>query len=677
MGRLFEPNDFEPGAGLVAVVGHSLWENRWGGGDVLGTELELNGVAHTIVGVMDRSYRDPEPVESGPIVQVWVPARENDPEHDRGDFSFRVIGRLASGTSVEAAQRQLTAIGARLAEAYPDPNRMDGNALDFALHPLKQTTIGAARDRLLMLLGASALLLLLACANVASLFLTRGSARIVELSIRSTLGASRGRIARQLLTESIAIAAIGGALGALLGGVGMRAFVAVAPGEIPRLWETTFDLRIAAFVFAATGLTGVAFGSLPALRSSRLAASAMRETRATMSRRSLRAQTALISIEVALALVLVTGSALLLRSFVRLMHVDPGFDPDGVLAVDVRPPAAAKTEDLRRLFYDQLADRMRAIAGVRYAALSYSLPGAPGGSFSRVTPEGPPNPELARRFVRNNPVTHDWFAALAIPLRSGRLFTGDQRAGAPSGIVINEAAARAFFPGEDSPVGRRLKLGAPDADEPMLDVIGVVGDIRHGLGTDPEPEIFLPLGQQATFRMMLTIKLHDGVAPPIEAIHAAVREVGPDVPIDLVSTMHDRLASTTAQARFLTSLVTAFAALALLLAVVGTYATASYAVSRRLTEVGIRMALGARPASVFLLVVLSNAAAAGLGVIMGLALTLFLSRYLEAYVFGITAQDPATVVLACALISAAATLAAIGPATRAARLDPNEVLRAG
>jgi ABC-type antimicrobial peptide transport system permease subunit len=211
----------------------------------------------------------------------------------------------------------------------------------------------------------------------------------------------------------------------------------------------------------------------------------------------------------------------------------------------------------------------------------------------------------------------------------------------------------------------------------MLEVVGVVGDVRHSLGTDPEPEIFLPYSQQGTFRMMLAVKLHDGVAPPIQAIRAAVREVGPDVPIDLISTMSDRMAATTSEARFLTSLVTAFAALALLLAIVGTYATVSYAVSRRLTEVGIRMALGARPGSVFRLVVLSNAAAALLGVITGLVLTLFLSRYLEAYVFGITAQDPATVILACALITAAATLAAIGPATRAARVHPNDVLRPG
>ncbi|MFW6078984.1 MAG: ADOP family duplicated permease [Gemmatimonadota bacterium] len=676
-GRLLQDADFEPGAPRVVVVSHGAWRSWWGGGDVVGESIELDGVPHTVVGVMDRSYRDPRPVEPDPARTVWVPARAGEPGHARSDFTFQAIGRLRPDVSTEAAERQLAAIGARLSEAFPGTARLGGEGMQFWLASLMEETVGDARQRLLLLLGAATLLLLLACGNVANLFLARGSARTTELAVRSALGASRRRIVRQLTTESVVIAGIGGVAGAGLGAGLLRGFVALAPAGIPRLWEVGFDVRTAAFALGATAFTGLAFGLIPAIRAARRPALAARHGRSGTSRHGLRAHAALVSLEVALALVLAAGSALLLRSFAHLIDVDPGFDADDVTLVDVRPPTTAASDlELRTAFYRELVERANALPGVRGAALALTAPGS-GGSYNQVTPEGASSRDDGQRYYRFNAVTPGWFAALDIPVRAGQTFTGDETRDGRQVVVINEAAARTFFPEDDSPVGRRLKLAGPDSDAPLHDVVGVVGDVRQrGLGQAAEPEIYIPHVQSAYSRMTLALELDDAGSPPIAAIRSTIDEIAPNVPIDRIVPLRERLVASTAEARFLTSIVTAFGALALLLAVVGSYATARYAVSRRVREMAIRMALGAGPQTVFGRVLLRTGTAAGVGILVGLGLTLALSRVLESYVFGITAHDPATIALACAVIGGAAIIASAGPAARAARVDPNEVLRA-
>jgi predicted permease len=357
--------------------------------------------------------------------------------------------------------------------------------------------------------------------------------------------------------------------------------------------------------------------------------------------------------------------------------VPPGFEPEGVVVVNVRPPALKLSIAQRRQFYLDLLERLRAVPGVKSAAAAGHAPGVNGGMFSTVTPEDDSAPAHASSFYRTNPVTPDWFAALGIPFIRGDNFTGTESSAATGVVILNRAAATAFFPGDNSPIGRRLKFGRPDNNAPLHVVIGVVGDVRQrGPGVEPEPEIFLSYAQRDMSRMVLALKLDAGVVPPLAAIRAAIADVARDLPIDDITTLQEQLSGTTAEARFLASLVTAFALLALVLAAVGTYATASYAVACRFREVGIRLALGARPLAVFRTVLLRHSLITLLGIAAGLLLTFWLARFLEGYLFGITVHDPLTVALAGSVIAAAAILAAVGPAARAARVDPNHVLRA-
>jgi predicted permease len=678
VGRPFAPADYGAGADRVAIVSYGLWQRRWGGRlDALGRSVRLDGVAHTLVGVMDRGFRDPAPIESGTPTGMWVPARHGDPAlADRGHYAFQLLGRLAPGASLDAARDELAAAGARLSEAYPGDNRFGENALAFELTALADATVGDVRGRLLLLLGAVILLLTLACANVANLFLANGTTRQQELAVRSALGASSGRLVRQLLLESSATAALAGILGAVLGAAGIRAFLAAAPEETPRLHEVALDARVFLVVMGVTGVTALAFGALPALRASRAALRDASAARVTASRPALRAQSVLVATEVALSLVLVAGSALLLGSFVRLLRVEPGFDASDVVIADVRPPASAEDPDRQRVFYETLRERAAALPGVAHAALAYSPPGVRGGAYTRVAVEGRPAADFADEFFRINPVAGGFFEAVDIPVRAGRVFAPDVRGDEPPVIVLNEAAARRFFPAVDLPVGRRVTL-SPEPGAPMREVIGVVGDVRQrGPAEDAEPQIYVPYVQEHLPRLSLLVEQRPDVVFSVGAFRQLVREIAPDVPVDRVEPLQDRYRAGAAQTRFLASLLVVFAALGLLLAAVGTYATANYAVSRRIREVGVRRALGAPATKVFRLVLARALGVTGIGMAAGVALTLALSRFLEGYVFGITARDPATVALACTVIAASATLASVGPALRAARVDPNRVLRA-
>jgi predicted permease len=689
MGRPFNDQDRAAGAARVAIVSHELWRRRWTASPaVLGASVRLNGTPYTIVGVMAPAFRDPEPIESGAVTGMWVPVRAGDFK-DRDDFTFRVLGRLSDKASLETARQELSQAGRRLAADHPE-NRVDGADLDFILHPLHQATVAGARDRILLLLGAVGLLLTLACANAASLFLARGVARSPELAMRSALGASRSQLALQLFGETLLTAAIAGVIGGFLGAVGLRAFVAAAPSGVPRLHELGLDLRALVAVGGLTGLTALMFGIVPALRGARAASpTAAANARLTASRSTQRLQSILVAVEVAISLVLVTSAGLLLASVRHLLNVPPGFDAANVLVVDLRPPFTARTNAATRDFHAALLERAAATPGVARAALAFAAPGTPGGAWMRVTPDNAISPlrgsEPGRapaygavapgpNFFSFNAVSTEFFAVLDIPLRAGRLFNVS-----PQGsyeVVLSESAARRFFPGDEHPIGRRLILGTPGADVPIREVVGIVGDIRQrGPATEIEPQTYLPYQQRDVGRMSLLLEPDPGLLLSADAIRRLVRGVAPDVPVDRIEPLATRYAATRAETRLLAALLTAFAAIGLILAAVGTYATVSHTFSRRVREMAIRLALGADEAGVFRLVLSRAFTVAAAGIAAGFLLTLLLSRFLEGQLHGVTARDPLTSLAATGAIVAAVALAALGPALRAARVDPNKVLR--
>jgi predicted permease len=675
LGRAFDPSDHRSGAEPVALLSHVQWQRQWDGSRaVLGSKVLLDGEPVTVVGVMSPRFRDPAPVEARVQTSVWMPIRDGDPQlADRGDFHIAALARLAPGVDRAAAGAELGRIAAAIAQAYPDAATMQGHGLGMELHPLRELTVGKlARQRLLLVLGASLLLLVLVWVNAANLLLSRGDARQPELFVRSALGASRGRLVRQLLVESLALATSGGMLGLLLGALALRAFVALAPNEVPRLHEIALDWRAVAFAVVATLVTAVAFGALPALRGARSSAGA----RVTASRHSVRTQSLLVAAEVALALVLVAGSALLLDSFRRLLRVDPGFSTEDLLLVEVRAPVPGREVDRQRRFYGELLERASALPGVRLAGLSYHVPGGRGGSWGRITIEGAQPDGLDREFVRINPQQGRYLATIGVPVVEGTTFRGDEDESSPPVVVLNQAAAARFFPDGTSAVGRRLAFGSPEEGADLRTVIGVVGDTRQvGLAADPEPEVHVPYSQSHVPRLLLTLRLAPGLEPPVDELRGLLAEIAPGVPIDTVRPVEELLAESIEEQKFLAFLVSGFGAFALALATAGSYATASYAAARRRRELAIRQALGARSGSLLRRAVLGTGLVAGAGALAGLAATAALSRWLEAYLFEISAVEPRILALVTALLVGAAVLAAFAPARRASSVDPVQVLR--
>lgn len=693
-GRPFVASDYTAGAARVAIVSAGVALRRWGGAAAaLDRDIGLDGALYRVVGVMAESFRDPAPIESGAVTAVWLPARDGDGAFAHRDaYWFRLIGRMAPGVSREDAARDLSAAGRRLARAHPAENTVDGDSLDFVVHPLHEATVGGARGRLLLLLGAVMLLLVLACANVASLAVARGIARAPELAVRRALGATGARLAVQLFAENLWTAALAGVLGGLLGFGGLRLFLAAAPAGTPRLHEVGLDARVFLSVAALTLLVGLVFGILPAVRSARATAATTPAARTTTSRHTQRLEFALVAIEVAIAFVLVTASALLLNSIARTLRVHPGFDGEDVLVVDVRPPHTARDIAAEERFHRALLEGARALPGVAAAGMMYTAPGLTGGGWTQVTVD-PERATAARGersrapayggtpgddFFRINPVFGDALDVLDIQLRAGRRLTGTEGAGDAPVVVLNEAAARRFFPDDPEPIGRRLALGTPGSDAPMREVVGIVGDVlQRGPAHAPDPQLYLPYGQRPVARLTLLLELRPGAAVSAETVRRMVDEVAPDVPVDLVAPLRERYAAASADAAFLAFLLSALAAIGLALAAVGTLATVSHAVSLRVRELGIRAALGARTGNAVWLVLSLALRTAGAGIAAGAAVTLAGGRVLEAHVFGIGPRDPATLLASAALIVACAVLASLAPALRAARVDPNEVLRSG
>ncbi len=667
VGRLLAAGDDEPGQDVV-VISEEIWKSRFGGNpSVVGTSVILDGKSHMIVGVLAAKLAYP------PDTRLWIPLVLSPEDRAlRAIHDFGVLARLKKNVSVESARTQMNAIATRLAAQYPADNKGWG----AAVLPFHEDLVGDVRPALLVLLGAVGFVLLIACANVANLVLARTIARRKEIAVRAALGAGRARIVRPILAVTIVLAVAGGALGLLLAGLGVRLIVAFLGDQMPRVTDIRVDLPVLAFTFGLAVLTGVLAGLLPAWRLSHANPNdALKQGgRSDADAGNPVLRHTLVAAEVALALVLMLGAGLLVRSLGRLQSVDPGFEPKNVLHARLSLPDGKYPENARAAFLERALERLRALPGVEAAGAMNTLPLTDGGSTQPVAIDGHPavalseQPEVAVRVL--SPGT---LQTLRFRLVEGRDLSAADRADAPGAVLISETMAKRFWPGE-SAVGKRLTLSF--SPEKKREVVGVVADVKlRGLAkTEPISALYAPHAQMPWGWMALLVRTVQDPASATSAVRAAVRAMDPDLPIVEIGTMEEHLGETLSHPRFNMLLLAVFAALALALSALGIYSVLSYAVRRRTREIGIRMALGANRHDVLRLIVLQGMRPAFIGLLVGLAGALALGRVLSSLVFGIRATDPATFAAAGALLGLVALAACAVPAWRASRVHPTEAL---
>jgi putative ABC transport system permease protein len=595
----------------------------------------------------------------------------------RGSYYLAVVARLAPGRALEEAMAEVQGLGARISRQFPE----SATGVGLAVFPLHDATVGDVRPALLVLLGAVGFVLLIACANVANLLLARAASREGEIAVRIALGAGRGRLVRQLLTESVVLALLGAVVGLLLAYWGAHLLVAMQPRGVPRLDAVQVDGTVAAFTFGVALLTGLLFGLVPALQATRngLAGTLKDGGRGAVGKRgAARMRGGLVVAEMALAVMLLAGAGLLIRSFSLLSRVDPGFQPERVLAFRVSLPEAQYDDDARvEAFFSRLEERLETLPGVSAAGGVMALPLTGTDMQLSFDVEGRPPAQPGQEPVLQVRVaTHDYFRALGIPLVRGRMLTAQDRAGALPAVLLSEEAVRRYFPGED-PLGKRITLGWRRGSGSVGgEVVGIVGDVRQlGLDEDFPPEIYLPARQVAMGSLEMVVRTTGDPLALAAAVRREVAALDPNVPVEQVRTMEEIVSQSVSQPRFYMLLLGTFAAVALVLAAVGIFGVMSYAVVQRTREIGIRMALGADPARVLREVVAGGVGLAGVGVAVGTVLALAVTRVLSSLLFGITATDPATYLGAMAVLGGAALVSSYVPARRATRVDPMVALR--
>ncbi|HEX8072781.1 MAG TPA: ABC transporter permease [Pyrinomonadaceae bacterium] len=669
-GRALNAEDQTPGHEPVVVLSYGLWQRRFGGDpNAVGGRVMLGGKSTAVVGVMPPGFDFPAQSE------LWTPLQLDAAAERRDNRYLQVVGRLKPGATIAQAQSQLDTINARLAQSFRETNTGWG----VQLTNLRESLVGSVRASLLVLLGAVGLVLLIACANVANLLLARATARQRELAVRTALGASRGRVVRQLLTESLLLSVVGGALGLLLSVWLTDLLVAVSPAGSPRFEEIRPDARVFVFTCAVTVLTGLVFGLVPALQASRLDLNdALKEggRGGAESARRNRVRALLMTAEIALSFMLLAGAGLLVRSFVRLRETRPGFNPDGVLTMRLSlPPGKYAQGEPRAQLYRQVCERVAALPGVTAAGAVLTMPlggdtFSVGRSFIRegrpMTPEESAN---AAYYV----ATPGYFRALEIPVLAGRGFNEQDTAQAPMVVLVNETMARKFWPGE-SPVGKRITIWR---DEKFArEVVGVVGDTRPALDTPAGAQMYVPYAQDATWgSLTLVVRAQGDPAALAAAARNEVRAFDKTFPVYNVKTMAEVAAASAAQRRASMLLLSAFAGVALLLAVIGIYGVTAYYVTQRTHEIGVRMALGAQTGDVLRLVLGQGLRLTLAGIGVGLFAALALTRLLASLLYEVSATDPLAFAAGALLLGAVALLACYIPARRATKVDPMVALR--
>ncbi len=682
LGRGFSAEDGKEGAEKVVLLSHGLWRRRFGGDPaVVGRVINAGGRPRTVIGVMPAGVRFPDaPLDFlNQRGELWVPySWEQARAEDRGDQYLGVIARLRPGTGIEQARADLDAIAARFRRQFPD--RYAGSfRWRLVAVPLRDQMVGDVRPALLILLGAVALVLLIACVNVANLLLTRGAVRQRELAMRGALGAGRGRLVRQLLTESTLLSLAGGALGVLLAWWGVRVLVRLDPGDIPRLDGVRIDGAVLAFSLGVSALTGLVFGLAPALRQSRfdLRGALQSGGRGTTGdRRHRRFRNALVMAEVAMAFVVLVQAGLLVRSFAALQRVDPGFHGEGVLSMRISLPRS-KYDSPEKLtaFHRDLQSRVATIPGVRQASAVYPVPmsgeGWSGSFIVEGQPVPPGQPEPHAEYAVAMP---GYFRTMGIGLRAGREFTGHDDAGAPEVVIVDELLARRYWPGRPA-VGKRINVIGRD-EGVWATVVGVAAHVRNaGPQEEGEPQIYLPYLQRPQGPLFVVARAAGEPAALAPALRRAVRAVDPDQPIADLQTMRQRMDAAVARQRFNMLLLSLFAAVALVLAVVGLYGMMAGLVSQRVNEIGIRLALGGRPLDALRLILGEGVLIVLAGLIVGLAGAAALSRMVAGLLFSTAATDPLTYGAIAALVMLVALAASYVPARRATRIDPLAALR--
>jgi putative ABC transport system permease protein len=687
LGRKFD----DPGAPDGAILSHHFWKRRMGGDpDIVGKSISLSGggvaMAIPIIGVMPEDFTFPYGSMLGisgftrsQVVDMWWPiSRERDSRlvdatgaPNRGIHYFGVVGRMRDGASLARARADLEAIAAQREADYPDTNAGWG----VTVRPLHEQTVGSVRPALLILLGGVGVVLLITCINVANVLLARAAGRGRDLAVRSALGATTTRLVQQSLTESLLLSVTGGLVGLGVMAWAIKGILALAPATLPRISEVTPGTPVVIFALAISVITGLAVGLIPAISAARShAQDSLRDgVRTTTSRSRRRARTVLIVAEVALAMTLTVGSGLLLRSFVRVLNVDPGFNAEHLLTMQIAVPAQHSTIEARLAFYDQLEETLKALPGVTAVGGTTRLPLGSTNVTSLIEIEGRPSMTRAELpEVEMRRAVFDYFSAMQIPVLRGRTFTRDDHANAPTVVVVNATLASRLFPNED-PVGKRMRFAS--ANQPWMTIVGVIGDIRHAsLEEVPRPEFYITYRQGPPVGPFLAVRTSGDPAALSSAVRQAVRNLGADPPRD-IRTMEAIRSASVASRRFVLLLVGAFGVLALALAALGVFGVITLIAAERTTEVGIRLALGSTPSQVLQLLLGHAVKLSAAGIVIGGGVALALTPLLKSQLFAVTPLDPLTYLMVGLVLLSTAVAGAYLPARRAMSVDPVQALR--
>lgn len=683
-GAVFTVDQNQPGRDDVVILSHGLWARRFGSDrNLLGQRVMLDGRNRTVVGIMPAGFQFPHSsFRFAEPADIWLPLVFT-PEQitqRQGRYNLNVLARLKNGVTLEQARSDMESLGGRLEQqhsGYRGPNGEDGG-WRVTVEQLKEQVVGSSRRPLLLLLGVVGLVLLIACANVVSLSLARSAGRRQEIAVRSAIGASRRRLVAQSMTESLLLALIGGFAGLLLAIWGTELLVALGPSNIPRVSEISVDNRVLLFTMVVTLLTTILSGLIPALRLSKPdLVEAMKETRpGTTSRKGHRLGSLIVSAEIAVAVLVIVSAGLMIRSFWQLLQVEPGFNVDNLLAVELSLPQS-KYPDGHPVagFYSKLSEKINAMPGVESVGMAALIPLGGAAIDDPFSIEGRPLDPSNLTTAGHQTISPNLFHTLGVRFAAGRDFTEWDASGASEVAIINRQMAKTYWPNED-PIGRRIKLGAPRATRPWLTVVGIVEDLPHrGLDSKPRPDWFMPHAQSPARDMVLIVRSKTPAETLTADIKVRLSELDPDQPITRAETINQVISDSVSDRRFSVELLTLFAAVALVLASVGAYGLVSFSVAQRTQELSVRLALGAQSSDIVGLVMKQGAVIIAVGLIAGLIAAFAVTRVISSLLFNVSTTDPATFIAASMILGGLSLLACYIPARRASRPDAIRVLR--